>query len=803
MFKKNKKVGGGGGESSNLTTNLPKESNNISAELNAQEIAKCNDYILKEYSKIKENTHTTREHNTRLKREKLSSKYEGCSMNNKNKRTNTQKYSTIVMKTKKLAILPIAMFLLVFVLGLLVLLNANPTNLNRNVGNNAVSIGTAENPNYTISSEADLIALSTKGISGNQNFSNAWGTSSTSYYILLTQDIVVTAIYWSPIGTDSDLPFRSIFDGGGHTITFVNPITIKNATGTIYGGLFGYTNVATIKNLGINWQGGLTVLSSSFAYAGGIVGYAYDTRSIGGGGGSGADIICYAASGSDSAEISNCFSFGNVTASSTDSYAYAGGIVGYARGGVEISNCFSSSGMTATSTNSYAIAGSIVGYIYGGSVSNCFNSGNVNAESTNERAVAGGIVGSDYDGVTISNCYNTGSVDASGSSSTDAGGIVGYARGGSGSAFVRNCFSSGSVSATAKVKSACAGGIVGNTSVATINNCYNTGDITAEYTGTSADYYASAGGIAGNLDIIVNCFSINGIISATSPNSTNTEYVGGIVGRVITGTLSTNNYYNNTLGTTDATDSGAGTLVSATGDNSLDNLMKVESNFTSGSFSDGTKTYNWDTSYAWVFTDTWIIDENYNIGLPIIKNAFHIVVTYANDAENASEFITKAYSYEELTSGTIVFESADFFTKEGYNLSHWTDGENNYECGGAFTLTDNKILYAVWQEPSITITFNASNTNVGNNTFVYILVNNTIVRQGLLNDGTAFTIEFLENDSVSIIITGKYLSHINIADNANIEKVGNVYCLLNLEDTTIIYTISGMTSDGLNNSIIV
>ena len=96
------------------------------------------------------------------------------------------------------------------------------------------ALGTAENPDYIIETAEDLVALSTQGTtSTGKNFAGAWGTSSTSCYIKLVNDITLTAdvltpsdddpnyYTWTPIGNGSN-PFHSNFDGGGHTITFAS-----------------------------------------------------------------------------------------------------------------------------------------------------------------------------------------------------------------------------------------------------------------------------------------------------------------------------------------------------------------------------------------------------------------------------------------------------------------------------------------------------------------------------------------------------------------------------------------------------
>lgn len=92
-----------------------------------------------------------------------------------------------------------------------------------------------------------------------------------------------------PIGTRStqnqtELPFSATFDGGDNTITYVyNVGSFYNVDGarTNYVGLFGYLNGATISNLKVASNGGLSITDNSgivgVEYVGGIAGCAVDS----------------------------------------------------------------------------------------------------------------------------------------------------------------------------------------------------------------------------------------------------------------------------------------------------------------------------------------------------------------------------------------------------------------------------------------------------------------------------------------------------------------------------------------------
>lgn len=115
-------------------------------------------------------------------------------------------------------------------------------------------------------------------------------------YFLVTVDIDMSGyistdgVYnFLPIGTRStqnqtELPFSATFDGGDNTITYVyNVGSFYNVDGarTNYVGLFGYLNGATISNLKVASNGGLSITDNSgivgIEYVGGIAGYAVDS----------------------------------------------------------------------------------------------------------------------------------------------------------------------------------------------------------------------------------------------------------------------------------------------------------------------------------------------------------------------------------------------------------------------------------------------------------------------------------------------------------------------------------------------
>lgn len=172
--------------------------------------------------------------------------------------------------------------------------------------------GSADNP-YVISKPEHLLRLSqivnggtawnsiqntvTAGVCiAPQTTAKATSRDYKDAYFLVTVDIDMSGyistdgVYnFLPIGTRStqnqpELPFSATFDGGDNTITYVyNVGSFYNVDGARknYVGLFGYINGATIKNLNVASNGGLSITGNDgivgIEYVGGIAGYAVDS----------------------------------------------------------------------------------------------------------------------------------------------------------------------------------------------------------------------------------------------------------------------------------------------------------------------------------------------------------------------------------------------------------------------------------------------------------------------------------------------------------------------------------------------
>lgn len=210
--------------------------------------------------------------------------------------------------------------------------------------------GTKESP-YQIKSPSDLIKLA--------SLTNS-GKLTETFYFCMTNNIDMTEIAFTPIG-NKNYSFYGNFDGNGFVI---KGLTIDSSSEV---GLFGYTNGATICNIGIEEAD-----FRSTNYVGGIVGYSSGTI------------------------IMNCYTQGSISGDFC-----AGGLVGYGNMLTKIKNCYSSIQHTMTEIQGYV--GGLVGYNCG-ALENCYFSGSINATSY-DSSKTGGIMGYYYVLGDVNNCF--------------------------------------------------------------------------------------------------------------------------------------------------------------------------------------------------------------------------------------------------------------------------------------------------------------------------------------------------------------------------------------------------------------
>ena len=237
---------------------------------------------------------------------------------------------------------------------------------------------------------------------------------------LLTADIDMTGIEWTPIGIGSGnvapgaTAYTGTFDGQGHAITGFS------AEGTGHLGLFGDTKGATIKNFSLS--GSLTVTGG---YGGGGVAWPINTT------------------------IENVHSALIVSIPNSGTH-HVGGVVGSARGNNTINKCTFSGSMTVAAGSTDNFAG-IAAYITGGDkVTNCANSGNVTFKD--QGCAAGGVVGYlNSTAATIQNCLTTGTILYDGDGTPKYGAaILGRTKGFSSSLVTNNYWLEGSAYGAAR-----------------------------------------------------------------------------------------------------------------------------------------------------------------------------------------------------------------------------------------------------------------------------------------------------------------------------------------------------------------
>lgn len=333
--------------------------------------------------------------------------------------------------------------------------------------------GTDEDP-YLIATAEQLAYVATSVNQGVDSFEGK--------YLKLTMDICLMQQEWQPIGFTNS--FAGYFDGAGHTVYGLS-ITDKTLS---YGGLFGYVNGGTVKNLRIVGAN----ISLQNAYAG---------------------IVCGFANNSDLSTVifDNCHVEGSVNCAEG---SYVGGIVGYCNGCVQKS----SANVIAHSSSKSSP----------GITQTC-------------RVYVGGIAGTC---TTITDCYTVGTISSSGGNlyhhNSYVGGIVGS--GGT----ITNCYSEASVSAITYQSSYC-GGIAGKAS--TISNSFSVGTLKAKSYSRSNAYVGRIIGEYEDTDVIQNCYADSTQSCTQSSETYDKEGTTNTCGTLqFTQTLQSENFIFNTLG---------------------------------------------------------------------------------------------------------------------------------------------------------------------------------------------------------------------------------------------------------------
>lgn len=391
------------------------------------------------------------------------------------------------------------------------------------------------------------------------------GTDDSYYYYELTADIRLVSddskswnddeYGWDPIGSSGN-EFTGYVNGNGHTIS---GLSMDQWAWGDEQGLFGYTDVATIKNLTVEGN----INSNGYDSVGGLIGYSdyttvsnvhtdvtitndgSDSDDVGG-------IVGYAEntsvaksssegnisdySGSDIGGIigyGDYFSVYDSTSSSavgnvdneSDGNDGVGGLVGYGDYGTISNSTFSGS------ATGYYYVGGAIGYADYVSIDgvNVTSDALVQFESENDSYEIGGISGVHYYGG-ISDSTFSGELDADqnvGSYAREVGGIAGYLYEGNASNVHVTSDAVITVSGDNEDNSYYIGGIVGELEYSLVADSTNKADLDvndAEYVGGIVGYAYDGSGVTGSVN--------TGDVSVRGDNTTDGwfEYVGGVVG---------------------------------------------------------------------------------------------------------------------------------------------------------------------------------------------------------------------------------------------------------------------------------
>ena len=257
---------------------------------------------------------------------------------------------------------------------------------------------------YEISSAQDLV-----------DFAEAVNTGETGANAVLTQDINLDGVAWTPIGNATNI-YTGTFDGQGFAITNFSYTATSD-----YNGLFGFIKDATVKNFSISGS-----LTSDGYTKNGVIGNANGTS-----------------------KVSGIYSSLNITLANKG--AHSGGIVGGDDGAttdvVLVEGCEYSGTMTHTGAGDCQAG--ILGYTGYGGVKNCIFSGTIIGETNTKY---GGILGYTRRNtfLGVQNCLSIGKIVAPDGCTTAAAIIANY--NGSATTTVKNnyyCLAEGSTTTLA------------------------------------------------------------------------------------------------------------------------------------------------------------------------------------------------------------------------------------------------------------------------------------------------------------------------------------------------------------------
>lgn len=266
------------------------------------------------------------------------------------------------------------------------------------------------------------------------------GKDTTGVTFVMANDIdMYGTTLTKGIGQDSSTPFKGTFLGNGYEIKNVE-LTIKTSYIIDRTGLFGYTDGATIKDLGLS---NVTINNENCAKeVGALIGYANNST------------------------IENCYVSGGSINHNMDrkTSSSVGGLVGESYDS-SINNCFSSIEINIDGkSDTQVTTGGFIGASMGDTISNSYSLGNI-TQST--EGIIGGFVG-DSNGNTVNNSYSMGDIKSTSTNNNTIGGFVGYNQG-----VITNAYTIGKIETAYEGDTANIGGFVGGNWGPLTNCAYN------------------------------------------------------------------------------------------------------------------------------------------------------------------------------------------------------------------------------------------------------------------------------------------------------------------------------------------
>ncbi|SOD13975.1 repeat domain (List_Bact_rpt) [Fibrobacter sp. UWB16] len=536
---------------------------------------------------------------------------------------------------------------------------------------------------------------------------------------------VAPANSWTPMGSDTTVGFKGVFDGNEFSIggiyanakfsglfgvidtgAVVKNLTIKesyitttNRSGMV-GSVAGYGKEATLENV-VNEGDVLGLYAANVGYdtlssVGGIIG-----RMHGG-------IIKNVSNKGNVKGMGTALKSKVSKALSNVGGINVGGITGIEyKGVIENASNFGSvlgRNYSMDTVCSKVAVGGITGGLYEATLNNVQNSGELSIQGADSAKAAlswprmGGIAGCAYSSK-ITKCLNSGNMTGyvstaftTSGTSIALGGIIGRANSGEKDLVVRQCKNEGDINSTSKYAYSAnyAGGLVGfiDNAKISIENSYATGKLNLQTTETSNPKTAVvyAGGLVGNLnkDGYIKGSYFSGTILNTVSASTKDIRVGGVAG-TNAGTI-IGSYFDKTVaGITNVAGTNAGTLTKV--------LALTTEEMQTNEFAWKLNTLGGDAENAGVFTRyndyPVFADESY---LPIYRVVFDDEVKIYNHYTSHKGYVDAPAEPEPAPGELFV---------------GWTDGDK-YMLQNRQVISKDMTLYALFTlvtEPVYFITF--------------------------------------------------------------------------------------------------